>query len=132
MTTKTKSTATPKGRGNKARKTLSTATSEPAVKAKATTNAMRTAKSNTGSATSVTNETMCQMAAAERVLAEVGEPLNSQAMVKAMSVNGYWSSPGGKTPAATLYASLLRHIQKHGKAARLVKTDRGLFTLAGK
>ena len=75
---------------------------------------------------------MSQMAAAERVLAESGEPMNCKAMVEAMASKGYWSSPGGKTPAATLYASLLRHIRKAGKDARFKKTDRGHFTLKGK
>jgi hypothetical protein len=51
------------------------------------------------------------------------------AMVAGMEAKKYWSSPGGKTPAATLYASLLRHIRTHGKDARFVKTDRGLFAL---
>lgn len=77
-------------------------------------------------------EKMSQMAAAERVLAEAGEPMNCKAMVEAMGAKGYWTSPGGATPAATLYASLLRHIRQHGKDARFKKTDRGQFTLAGK
>jgi hypothetical protein len=45
------------------------------------------------------------------VLAEAREPMNCKAMVEAMATKGYWSSPGGKTPSATLYASLLRHIR---------------------
>lgn len=75
---------------------------------------------------------LSQMAAAERVLAESGEPMNCTAMVEAMGAKGYWTSPGGATPAATLYASLLRHIRQHGKEARFKKTDRGQFALAGK
>lgn len=75
---------------------------------------------------------MSQMAAAERVLAEAGEPMNCQQMVEAMTKKRLWKSPGGKTPHATLYASLLRHIRKHGKDARFKKTDRGMFTLAGR
>ena len=75
---------------------------------------------------------MSQMAAAERVLAEAGEPMNCQQMVEAMTKKRYWKSPGGKTPHATLYASLLRHIRKHGKDARFKKTDRGMFTLNAK
>lgn len=77
-------------------------------------------------------EKMSQMAAAERVLAEAGEPMNCKAMVEAMATKGYWKSPGGKTPAATLYASLLRHIRKAGKQAKFKKTERGMFALAGK
>lgn len=40
----------------------------------------------------------------------------------------YWTSPGGKTPSQTLYASILRDIRK-GKGARFVKADRGEFAL---
>jgi len=75
---------------------------------------------------------MSQMAAAEPVLAESGEPMSCRAMVEAMTAKGFWSSPGGKTPHSTLYAALLRHIRKHGKDARFVKTDRGMFALAGR
>ena len=75
---------------------------------------------------------MSQMAAAERVLAEAGEPMNCQQIVEAMAKKRLWKSPGGKTPHATLYASLLRHIRKHGNDARFKKTDRGMFALAGR
>jgi hypothetical protein len=37
------------------------------------------------------------------VLAESGQPMTCQEMIAAMSAKGYWTSPGGKTPAATLY-----------------------------
>jgi hypothetical protein len=52
-------------------------------------------------------------------------------MVEAMTEQGLWSSPGGATPDATLYSSILRDLRK-GKNARFKKTDRGHFTLAGK
>lgn len=97
------------------------------AKAKAATKTTRKAKAKQAPA-----EKMSQMAAAERVLAEAGEPMNCKAMVETMGAKGYWTSPGGATPAATLYASLLRHIRQHGKQARFTKTDRGLFALAGK
>ena len=77
-------------------------------------------------------EKLSQIAAAERVLVEAKEPMTCKAMVDTMSAKGYWSSPGGKTPEATLYASLLRHIRQRGKESRFAKVDRGLFTLANK
>ena len=46
-------------------------------------------------------------------------------------MQGLWTSPGGATPDATLYASILRDLRK-GKDARFKKTDRGQFTLASK
>ena len=46
--------------------------------------------------------------AAAKVLAEAGGPLNSKEMVERMASKGYWRSPAGKTPSATLYSSMLR------------------------
>lgn len=76
-------------------------------------------------------EKLSQMQAAIRVLEEAGEPMTAKAMVEAMQAKGYWTSPAGKTPEATLYASIIRDIRK-GKDARFVKTGRGTFALAAK
>ena len=38
----------------------------------------------------------------------------------------YWTSPGGKTPDATLYSAILREIDTKGAEARFVKTERGI------
>ena len=70
--------------------------------------------------------------AALRVLEEAGQPMNCQEMIEAMTKKGYWTSPGGKTPAATLYSAVLREIATKGKEARFVKTERGKFGLAKK
>ena len=67
--------------------------------------------------------------AAAKVLGEAGAPLNCQEMIKAMADKGYWSSPEGKTPHATLYSAILREIKVKGKDARFVKTERGKFAL---
>ena len=66
--------------------------------------------------------------AAAKVLAEAGEPLRSKQIVETMLAKGYWTT-NGKTPAATIYAAILREIQTKGKEARFKKTDRGLFTV---
>jgi hypothetical protein len=66
--------------------------------------------------------------AAAKVLAAAKEPMNCKAMIEAMQAKGYWKSPNGKTPEATLYASILRNIGK-GKEAKFVKADRGTFKL---
>ena len=68
--------------------------------------------------------------AAVKVLGESNEPLNTKAMVAIMTSKGYWTSPGGKTPHATLYSAILREIQTKGDDARFRKVERGLFTLA--
>jgi hypothetical protein len=65
--------------------------------------------------------------AAARVLAEAGRPLTCQEMIAAMAAKGYWTSPGGKTPAATLYSAILREVTTKGADARFVKTERGKF-----
>jgi hypothetical protein len=66
--------------------------------------------------------------AAAKVLAEAGEPLNTKQMVEAMTAKGYWTSPGGATPHATLYSAISREIKNKGDEARFKKTDRGQFT----
>jgi hypothetical protein len=68
--------------------------------------------------------------AAARVLGENGQPMASKEMIEAMAQKGYWKSPGGKTPHATLYAAILREIQQKGKDARFRKVERGKFALA--
>ena len=69
--------------------------------------------------------------AAAKVLAESGEPLNAKQMIEAMATKGYWSSPGGKTPHATLYSAILREIAAKGDEARFKKTERGHFAVNG-
>ncbi len=68
--------------------------------------------------------------AAAKVLAEAGEPLNTKQMIEAMAEKGYWTSPGGKTPHATLYSAILREINGKGSESRFVKSERGRFARA--
>ncbi len=72
---------------------------------------------------------LSQLDAAVKVLAEAGTPMTTKAMIEAMATKGYWTSPGGATPHATLYSAILRQLQKKGLEARFVKADRGQFTL---
>jgi len=67
--------------------------------------------------------------AAAKVLGEKGEPMNCQEMIKEMSEKGYWKSPSGLTPHATLYSAIAREIKVKGKAARFKKADKGKFAL---
>src|SRR5437016_5279130 len=68
--------------------------------------------------------------AAAKVLGEIGEAMNCQEMIQAMAEKGYWTSPGGKTPHATLYSAILRELQTKGKDARFKKTERGKFSIS--
>ena len=64
--------------------------------------------------------------AAVVVLKETGRPMNAKAMVETALAKGMWTTKG-KTPAATLYAAIIREIQKKGGEARFKKVDRGMF-----
>ena len=72
---------------------------------------------------------MSALDAAAKVLGESKEPMRAKEMIDAMAANGYWTSPGGQTPSATIYSSILREIQKKGKDARFRKVERGRFEL---
>jgi len=68
--------------------------------------------------------------AAAKVLADAGQAMNCQEMIAAMAEKGYWTSPGGKTPAATLYSAILRELTTKGSSSRFIKAERGQFALA--
>ena len=65
--------------------------------------------------------------AAARVLEEAGRPMTCAEMITAMADKGYWTSPGGKTPSATLYSAILRELQTKPGVSRFIKTERGKF-----
>jgi len=66
--------------------------------------------------------------AAAQVLKDAGEPMRCGDMVEKMLATGMWKT-GGKTPAATIYAAIIREISTKGAESRFKKTDRGLFTV---
>jgi len=70
------------------------------------------------------------LAAAARVLAETGQAMTCPELIVAMASKGYWTSPAGKTPSATLYAALTREIQTKKDQARFRKSAPGKFVLA--
>jgi hypothetical protein len=65
--------------------------------------------------------------AAAKVLAEEGRPMSCQELIGVMAAKGYWTSPGGQTPSATLYSAILRELATKGGKARFAKVDRGRF-----
>ncbi len=65
--------------------------------------------------------------AAAEVLQKRGEPMNARDLIAAMTKQGLWTSPNGKTPHATLYAAMLREMSAKGAKSRFKKTGRGLF-----
>jgi hypothetical protein len=66
--------------------------------------------------------------AAAQLLAGSKEPMNTRQMIEAMAAKGLWTSPGGKTPHATLYSAILREINEKGKESQFSKTERRKFT----
>jgi hypothetical protein len=73
------------------------------------------------------NKKLSALDAAAKVLAETGQPMSCKEMIEAMAQKGYWSSPGGKTPASTLYSGIIKEIATKVKESRFQKTDRGRF-----
>jgi len=65
--------------------------------------------------------------AAAKVLEETGEPISVKQIVELAEQKGYWKSPGGKTPSATVYSAMIREIAKKGSEARFRKAERGRF-----
>ena len=104
---------------------MTTRKTKPTTKKAATKPAKKTATTKTA------EKKMSQLDAAMAVLKKARKPMNCIEMVNAMTEQKLWSSPGGKTPHATLYASILRDL-RNGNDARFKKVDRGQFTLAGK
>ena len=65
--------------------------------------------------------------AAAQVLAARGEPMTAPELIAAMAEQKLWTSPNGKTPAATLYAAILREITTKGKESRFSRPEPGKF-----
>jgi hypothetical protein len=70
---------------------------------------------------------MSALDAAATVIVTATGPMRASELIAKMQADGLWTSPGGKTPEATLYAAIIREIAAKGDAARFKKADRGLF-----
>jgi len=73
---------------------------------------------------------MSGLDAAAKVLEESGQPMTAKEMVEVAESKGYWKSPGGKTPWATLYSAIIREISTKNADSRFRKTERGKFAHA--
>jgi hypothetical protein len=113
------------------RRTMSakkTTAKKTATKAKATKPAAKPAKAKSARKNGDDKpKKLSALDAAAKVLAETKEPMSTRQMVEAMAAKGYWKSPGGATPHATLYSAILREVAAKGKDARFKKVDRGQF-----
>lgn len=70
--------------------------------------------------------------AAAKILTGTGKAARCKDLIAEMEKQGLWKSPGGKTPEATLYSSILREITVKGAESRFKKVERGLFAATGK
>jgi hypothetical protein len=115
------------------RRTMSTkkATKKHAPKAKRTSKGTKTVSAKKSKPAGNGKTKLSALDAAAQVLAASKEPLNAKQMIDAMAAKGLWTSPGGKTPHATLYSAILREVGTKGKDARFKKTDRGHFASNG-
>jgi HB1, ASXL, restriction endonuclease HTH domain len=100
---------------------------EPAAPAEGETKAKRKAKDKEPKVKKVG-----ALNAAARVLEVTGQPMNCVEMIEMMARRGYWSSPNGLTPHATLHAAILPEMKVKGAEARFVKAERGKFARAQK
>lgn len=106
-----------------AKKTLTKTAPKKAAAKKAAT-----AKPATKPARAKTEGKLSALDAAAKVLAESAEPMGTTQLIETMAAKKLWTSPGGKTPAATLYSAILREINAKGAEARFQKVDRGRFS----
>lgn len=81
--------------------------------------------------TSKSKKKLSALDAAAQVLAETKEAMTTRQLIEAMAARKLWTSPGGKTPHATLYSAIKRELQAKGKDSRFAKVDRGQFRANG-
>ena len=57
-------------------------------------------------AAAATPKKLSALNAAVRVLEETKKAMSCPELIEVMATKGYWTSPGGKTPASTLYTAV--------------------------
>ena len=65
--------------------------------------------------------------AALQVLQQRKEAMTCPELIDIMATEDLWTSPGGKTPANTLYAAISRDIKVNGTDPAFRKAERGRF-----
>jgi hypothetical protein len=125
----TKTKKTTKGKATrKSAKTPRKATNEALAAVEANIEAIDGKKRKGKKAKASKPKKLGALDAAAKVLAESGQAMNTREMIETLAAKKLWTSPGGKTPHATLYSAILREINEKGKDARFVKTERGKFS----
>ena len=129
----TKKTAKTKGASEKAKKAPVPEADQTPTEAPATESTTTKPKKAKKAATpkEPKPKKLSALNAAARVLGESGQAMTCQEMITAMGEKGFWTSPGGQTPQATLYSAVIREIAKKGAESRFTKTERGKFAGTG-
>ncbi len=135
---KTTSTKKPRNQQNSKQPTEAgqsnrrTASKSAAISTKKKTPNTTTAKAQTSrnddATKSASTKATSGLDLAAQVLAQANEPLNAKTIAERVIKVGWQTD--GKTPWATLYASMTREIAHKGKAARFRKVARGQFTVS--
>ncbi len=102
---------------------------QPAPKTGAQTTGHSRAKKAKGADRQRKPKRVSALDAAAQVMAKAGKPMRAKELIAAMADQKLWTSPGGKTPHATLYAAMVREINTKGKASRFIKVGRGTFAI---
>ena len=102
----------------------------PKTQAKASAKSAVAKKAATASRQKSKPDKLSALDAAARVLEESRQPMSCPQLIEAMATKGYWKSPGGKTPEATLYAALTREIATKKDRSRFERCAPGRFRRA--
>jgi len=117
---------------------MTTTKKKTTTRAKKTTKASKPTKSKTKRDTGETVATVAKrdgkplslLNAAVIVLQACERPLSCKEIIEKAVDAGIWKPGTGKTPANTLYSSILREIAKKADASRFIKAERGKFKLS--
>ncbi len=101
----------------------------PAKQPRRNTNAPTTADTGEPGATDGQRKPLSLLNAAAIVLEACERPLSCREIIEKALDAEVWQPGAGKTPANTLYSSILREIKIKGSASRFVKAERGKFAL---
>jgi hypothetical protein len=119
-----------KSGGKKAKeKAKAKAKPEPDAVAASATPAKKSKKGH-GQQKAKGQKTMSCLDAAAKLLTESGQPMTCPELIETIAAKGYWTSPAGKTPQATLYAAIVREIRTKKNESRFRKTGPGRFARA--
>jgi hypothetical protein len=103
--------------------------SKTTTKKTATRKTAKAPEARDASTLSSNGKPLSMLGAAVKVFS--GKELSCKEAIELMAKRKLWTSPGGKTPHATLAAAIIREIAVKGKESRFRKVRPGRFTAVG-